>query len=762
MISSITIKNVATFDNESKPIKNLKKVNFFFGYNGTGKSTIARFLQNIDFPENKKSPNFKECSQTGYNSQNQQIVTFNDIFINDNFIQNDSLNGIFSLNKKNEVIDAQITSLYQLIKEYEERIKNIENKNIILKTKQKNEYELLLSKCWDFRGKFDTFVKIKLEYPGRKESHLNKIREELHRGIKDVYDIPELFNIYNSLYENEILEIPISIDTINYKTIRDIERELSVLLNEVIIGNEDVDIADLIKVLDNRNWVENGTEYLKISKNICPFCQKPTIDDDLKNQFTKYFDNLYKNKIERIKELYSRYNNSSKQFLLRLHEIGKLYNKDNMVLNEYSALKELFDANMIIISDKIQRPNEKMNIKSLMTHKKYLSGIIKTIKDANNVFNRLDDNKKQLKQMIWHYISHKCSSIISDFDRRNKKYGKIEIVSLRLINSIERKINDLRIEIEYLQSQTVNTEEAVKNINNILINSGFEGFEIKEISKSNNISKYQLKRPCNATMQDTFKTLSEGEKNFISFLYFYQLCIGTDNIQNSTKKKIIVIDDPISSLDSQALFIVSTLIRTLIQKKDNKKNKNNFNIELIDQFFLFTHNTYFYKEITFRRFICDDISYYLITKNKNITFVEYKSKLIISDDYELLWDTIKSVKNKLPDDNSLNILISNAMRRIIESYVNFIGIGKSSWDALIKVNKKEQNYFIWSAFISILNAESHKVSLYDTIYYQRLANVQPKILFDTFEKLFEEIGNEHYQYMMKENNENDQLDLFGD
>ena len=158
MITSISIKNIATFNTDTKPIENLKKVNFFFGYNGTGKSTIAGYLQNISFPEDKREDDFKICSQTGFDYKNHQIITFNNIFVNDNFIQNDSLNGIFSLNQRNEVIDEQIASLNQLILEYEERIKYIENNGIILKNKQKKEYELLLNKCWDFRGKFDIFV----------------------------------------------------------------------------------------------------------------------------------------------------------------------------------------------------------------------------------------------------------------------------------------------------------------------------------------------------------------------------------------------------------------------------------------------------------------------------------------------------------------------------------------------------------------------------------------------------------------------------
>ena len=39
--------------------------------------------------------------------------------------------------------------------------------------------------------------------------------------------------------------------------------------------------------------------------------------------------------------------------------------------------------------------------------------------------------------------------------------------------------------------------------------------------------------------------LSEGEKNFIAFLYFLQKVFGNDGDQEDTREKIVVIDDPV-------------------------------------------------------------------------------------------------------------------------------------------------------------------------------------------------------------------------
>ena len=47
MITSLNIKNVATCDPENGiQINDLKKVNFIYGANGSGKTTISNFIHN--------------------------------------------------------------------------------------------------------------------------------------------------------------------------------------------------------------------------------------------------------------------------------------------------------------------------------------------------------------------------------------------------------------------------------------------------------------------------------------------------------------------------------------------------------------------------------------------------------------------------------------------------------------------------------------------------------------------------------------------
>jgi wobble nucleotide-excising tRNase len=79
--------------------------------------------------------------------------------------------------------------------------------------------------------------------------------------------------------------------------------------------------------------------------------------------------------------------------------------------------------------------------------------------------------------------------------------------------------------------------------------------------------------------EDAFLTLSEGERNFIVFLYFYHLIKGSFSKNDIENDMVVVIDDPVSSLDNDILFIISTLIRNLWKSTD---------FPYIKQFFILT------------------------------------------------------------------------------------------------------------------------------------------------------------------------------
>lgn len=112
MIESITIKKVATYNETGIQINDLKKVNFIYGANGSGKTTISNYLQN------STDPKFANCTVTWGNAIELKTLVYNKVFRERNFGKG-KLNGIFTLGEATteeiKVIEDKVEAL-KLIK----------------------------------------------------------------------------------------------------------------------------------------------------------------------------------------------------------------------------------------------------------------------------------------------------------------------------------------------------------------------------------------------------------------------------------------------------------------------------------------------------------------------------------------------------------------------------------------------------------------------------------------------------------------------
>lgn len=85
-------------------------------------------------------------------------------------------------------------------------------------------------------------------------------------------------------------------------------------------------------------------------------------------------------------------------------------------------------------------------------------------------------------------------------------------------------------EANELNKQIVNTEATIDSINVLLDNSGFEGFHLR--AKDGVANTYEVIRPDGTVAEK----LSEGERNFIAFLYYYHLVKGRRDNQWMIKR----------------------------------------------------------------------------------------------------------------------------------------------------------------------------------------------------------------------------------
>ena len=203
-------------------------------------------------------------------------------------------------------------------------------------------------------------------------------------------------------------------------------------------------------------------------------------------------------------------------------------------------------------------------------------------------------------------------------------------------------------------------------------------------------------------------TLSEGESNFLSFLYFFHLVNGSQNVSGTADRRIVVVDDPVSSMDADVLFIVSSLVRTLAKEAREGKGK-------IVQLIMLTHNITFYREVTFIRPGEGDphTSYYSIRKHGGYSTIERCKKNPVSSTYELLWQN-------LYQDNCDALTAQNVARRITETFFKFVG-GPNLDDVISDIPSPDLE--IARSYVAWANAGSHS-PFDDETYFSTDENVE--------------------------------------
>ena len=196
-----------------------------------------------------------------------------------------------------------------------------------------------------------------------------------------------------------------------------------------------------------------------------------------------------------------------------------------------------------------------------------------------------------------------------------------------------------------------------------------------------------------------------------------------------------MIDDPISSLDSNILYVVSTLIKSIL--KEVRESRGN-----ILQVILLTHNVFFHKEVSFidgRNPNRSDTNYWILRKKAKVTSIQkFGQDNPIHSSYELLWKDLR-------DENSL-VSVQNNMRRIIENYFKILG--KLRDDKIVNKFETKEEQDICKSLISWINDGSHSIN--DDLYIEYQDNTIDNYKV-VFKAIFEKTNHiEHYRMMMQE------------
>jgi len=736
VIKTIKLKNCATYLSEGTSIENCQKINFFYGPNGSGKSTISNFLQD---PTDLL---YRECIIEWENDTAVDIMVYNRRFRERNFKEN--IAGVFTLGQ------ATIEDIRALEEMKEQRAKKNEDYTTRGNTLQKKLQEEIAYKAtfrdtvWerilkpneaDFQEAFSGF-----------RNNKERFRDEVLRRYQISHSSTEtrdaLLVRAKTLFARKPEKCPIIPFVLDNIVEQIAEIETAAIWSKVIVGNRDLPIGRLIEVLDNADWVSQGRKHLR-EDGICPFCQKQTITDELKNQLDAFFSGEYEQDVSLIKQFIGQYSSYTDELLSRIKTLRTSlgsYPAAGIEASKIDSIIELlngyFSKNKAEMLIKEKEPGRIISLTETAATTSSMKQLVINGNAAVTKHNEMVDNytseKDTLVADIWVFLMDENEALIAGYLNDIETFTKAKKGIQKGIDVCKQQLDDLDGKIVEAGKNITSVQPTVDEINRSLKSYGFTNFKIVPSPAQPNA--YQIQR-----MDGTLatNTLSEGEETFISFLYFLQFAKGSIDVAKVSNRKVLVLDDPICSLDSTVLYIVSSLVKGLI--KDVREGNSD-----VEQIFILTHNVFFHKETAFidrRTEVCNDIHFWIISKDNNISTIKaYERNNPIKTSYELLWEELKS------NTNASLITTQNIMRRILENYFSILG--KTKDDTIVDSFSTIEEKMICRSLLSWINDGSHTIP--DDLYIDSYTDS-----IDRYKQIFKEVffkmGHEaHYKMMMGE------------
>lgn len=728
MIEAIHFANEGAYDAEGTSLKNLRALNFIFGPNGSGKTTVSRVIDDAE--------GYPDCKVTWAKGNPLETRVYNCDFVRKYFDAGSSIKGIYTFGENVEVAE-KIISLKVDANEIGDKLTGLK------KTlhgddgnggKQKERTDLqsqLIEDIWMAKKSLDDLSDAFSGLNHNKKNFCTHYLSEAKNNKSALRDIGMLRADATTVFSNTLAEAS-ALPQVDSSALASLEA--NGILTKTIIGKEDVNIAALIEKLGNSDWVQQGRKYFDKLNDQCPFCQQKT-DTAFRQSLEEYFDESYVTDLTTIDRLLDNYETKAKA-LLEGYSVSAIV--DSTFLDRAAFDKDIatlhlaLETNIDHIRGKKKEPSAPVTLKDtkplFAAVDVHIDTANKKVKENNDTLHDLDTRKKELSAQIWRRLLEDTKAI---FDNHKRSCANLDAAINHLGEQIERRAGELKAknaEIEENEHKITSIKPTIDAINKLLGSFGFVNFSLVESAEK---GFYEVKRPHGEDAKDT---LSEGEKSFITFLYFYHLIRGSFSASGATTDRIVVFDDPVSSLDVDILFIVCNLIKGIV----NEMRKGN---SAIKQVFVLTHNIYFHKEITFHKKrsgvdALHDETFWIIRKSADRSELVPSAENPIRSSYELLW---REVRQKPPSDTA----IQNAMRRILEHYFKFFG-GITPENIIEKFDGREK--LICGSLFSWINDGSHFAN--DDLYMSCDPGQVDRYLA-VFQRIFKESGHDgHYKMMM--------------
>lgn len=633
MINDIKNYTYKSFKNYSTPQNFFKRKNIIFGYNGRGKSSLSKGIVE-EFLKQDKNKN--------------SIRFFNRDYVKEQLLleETDStIKGIkISFSKQDVDISKKIKELYN-------QIENVDSRREEIIQRRKNIRKEIDGIHDRKKGKANINKKpSKLEL----EDVIKQYSIDLENALKinNSKNYIKMFNADSTKLENEknkitkiqlpnleICELPISDKEFLFNTLQKEYRAI-----------ENIPTSEVIK------WLEKGITLHNVSDNVCIFCH---------NHFN----------LETVKELIKSYKeNSIQKDIFRLEDIKEYLNNNINILNQAKSIK----GNLAVLGCSQEEINNLFNF----SYTKSITNLVKIIEEKISNMDKsfqITDNILELEKEtieknkkikdIFNNRLNEVNSSIHNIEKITKGTIAIAIEEENIKDKIEQiqkneeeiktvDFNNRKIynEIKSLEEQKSEYTDFMNFLNSVLYSLGIQ---IKLILKEDN---YYLKHPleeCNLTIN----SISEGEKNLLALMYFYfELYSDKEQENFNSDIELVIIDDPISSLDDSNKFYVLEIVKRILSEKK-------------PQIFILTHSWDDFNQITYGIKPKDsEYGLFEIYKNsKNNFHSEIQSCKNNIAPYKKLFQEIYMLKNKNFEELSECEIYhaSNSMRRVFEEFLNF-------------------------------------------------------------------------------------------
>ena len=603
---------------EEQIVSEFRRLNIFFGRNYSGKTTLSRVFRSFEvreLPDNYQNPDFEittydqtTLTQENISSHSLDIRVYNTDFVNENLsFLTDSAEGEV---KPFAIIGSENKDTEEQIRGIEKELGNVEEKTgkkyELTQKEEKYQKENQKAKKAEkaLEDKLRRYANDKIKH-NQTYGHANYNITTIKKDIRTVREksIPILEGSQVSQKENLLREksLPsIEIRVFFHPKFKTFYQDSAEILAKEIKPSEP--IQELLNDSLLQTWVRTGMNYHRDKRSTCGFCGQPLPKDlweKLDAHFNKESFDLENRIISQIASIESEINSLSEielperesfytsvrslfeEIKGKFHKTFSFYkNQNNKLLRELHARQE-----------NIFKPRRCPNFKDFS----------REISDCINELNKIielndkktaslsDDQKKAREELRLNAVAEFINNINLSGEEKEVTNLKNQAEKTKgALDSLELEVKQLEKDKERLQMKLQDERKGADKVNEYLNDFfGLEGLKLvaKEDDEVRSKYKFQIMRG-----DQPAYNMSEGERNLVSFCYFMA---KLEDIESKGKELIVYIDDPVSSLDSNHIFFVFSLIESVLANPE--KNSNGSNSYRYKQLFISTHNLDFLK-----------------------------------------------------------------------------------------------------------------------------------------------------------------------